>query len=199
MDASTNQQQPEQRAGGMAPTRGFQSSRPFQFQPLSINTSGEAKSTSMHSASSSISSCASSAADSTFSSLPTSPTSPTTAQLSPPASSLGSSTTHPSTSTTHIHKAPDGSLLMNRDYQSPSSPPGEGFLDPRATTTTTRGSSSSGLVRGSRASTTGSVQVARLHMNMQVSGGAELNMHVRGNVDMIVIQPPARQHRGTRR
>ena len=173
----------------MAPTRGFQSSRPFQFQPqpLSINTSGEAKS-SMHSASSSTSSSTSSAAESTFSSLPTSPTSPTTALLSPPASSLGSTA---ATTTTHIHKAPDGSLLVNRDYQSPCSPVGEGFLDPRATT---RGSSSVG--RGSRA--IGGVQGARLHMNMQVSGGAELNMHVRGNVDMIVINPAA-QHRGARR
>lgn len=82
---------------------------------------------------------------------------------------------------------------MNRDYQSPCSPVGEGFLDRRAT----RGSSSRRVVRGSRGAT-GGVQVARLHMNMQVSGGAELNMHVRGNVDMIFINN-AGPHGGARR
>ncbi|KAK8022567.1 hypothetical protein PG993_013334 [Apiospora rasikravindrae] len=184
MEDSTNQtpgsrQQPQDRTG--TPIRGFQSSRPFQFQPqpLSINTSAEAKSSSMHSASSSISSTSS--AGSTFSSLSTSPTllSPGSTLLSP-ASSIDSPAT-----TTHIHKAPDGSLLMNRDYMSPASPVGEGFLDPQAT-------------RGLRAAGGVSRPAPRLHMNMQVSGGAELNMHVRGNVDMIFVKTKG-SHDGARR
>ncbi|KAK7937784.1 uncharacterized protein PG986_014652 [Apiospora aurea] len=188
MEDSTNRtpgsrQQPGSQDRAGTPIRSFQSSRPFQFQPqpLSLNTSAEANSSSRHSASSSISSTSS--AGSTFSSLPTSPTllSPTSTLLSP-ASSIDSS----AATTTHIHKAPDGSLLMNRDYMSPASPVGEGFLDPRAT-------------RGSHAAAGGVSRPApRLHMNMQVSGGAELNMHVRGNVDMIFIKPKE-PHRGATR
>ncbi|KAK8076276.1 hypothetical protein PG994_003548 [Apiospora phragmitis] len=172
MEASTNQspgsrQQPPQRTAGMA-TRGFQSSRPFQPQPLSINTDAEPRPSSMHSVSSSISS--SSPTASTFSSSLTSPTS-----LLSPTSSIDSTSSIRSTSitsartntTTHIHKSLDGSLLMNSSYMSPATPVGEGFLDPRAPVT---------------------VGVARLHVNAQVSKGSELNLHVRGNVDMIYLR-----------
>ncbi|KAK8117729.1 uncharacterized protein PG998_006010 [Apiospora kogelbergensis] len=192
-DNTRSQQQLSSRAGRTP--RGFQSSRPFQPQPqpLSLNTTSTKASTSMRSASSSISSnssASSAASDPTFSPslLSSSPTT-TTALFSP----LSPSSPTDSDPITHIHKAPDGSLLMNSNYASPASPVGEGFLDPRTMRRGPAVAATGGVVLGRRAPA-----APRLHMDLQVSGGAELNMQVRGRVDMIIINAQA-PHGGARR
>ncbi|KAK6852131.1 hypothetical protein PG995_012256 [Apiospora arundinis] len=190
----------QQRPAGMTP-RGFQSSRPFQPQPqpLSLNTTSAGPRTSMRSASSSISSISS-----TSSTSPVEETifSPSLLSPLPTATSALLSPLSPSSPTdagpvTHIHKNADGSLLMNSNYMSPASPVGEGFLDPR---TMRRGAAARAPVR-----TTGGVVLGRrapaaprLHMDLQVSGGAELNVQVRGKVDMIFINTQG-PHGGARR